>query len=250
MSMASKLSIHVRESVEDLARFTCERLTELLLRAIGERGTGSLVLSGGETPRRVYQLLGSASFNNRLDWKRIHLFFGDERMVPPDHADSNYGMARRELIEHVSIPEENVFRIPGELPPETAAKEYASQLLGLYKKEIPRFDCVLLGIGEDGHTASLFPGTNALNEHEKLAVEVFVPRLKSWRVTLTYPVLNNARQIVFIAEGEKKAPIVRKVVNSTTADAEMPATLIRPTSGELHWMLDRRAAAFIASPDH
>ena len=245
--MSTKLLIHIRQSPEDLAQFTCERLAEVLSNSIDERGSGSFVLSGGQTPRRVYQLLASAPFSRRVDWKKVRLFFGDERMVPPDHADSNYGMAYKELISHVPVSEENIFRISGELPPATAAEKYAGALERIFKDEHPRFDCVLLGIGEDGHTASLFPGTDGVNEREKLAVEVFVPRLKAWRVTLTVPVINNARTIVFLGEGQKKSAIVRKVINATSPSAEVPATLIHAHDGELHWILDQEAASQLAT---
>jgi 6-phosphogluconolactonase len=167
-------------------------------------------------------------------------------MVLPDHPDSNYGMARRELIERVPIPTENVHRIQGELSAEQAALEYANELRSMYKGRIPMFDCVLLGVGEDGHTASLFPGTDAVSEDEKGAVALFVPRLKAWRVTLTFPVINNAREIIFLAEGEKKASIVRKVIESATPSMDFPATMVRPHDGGLRWMLDSEASSFIS----
>ncbi len=244
--MAGKLSVHIRGNADDLARSACEQLTEVLTDAIDKRGTGSLVLSGGQTPRRVYQLLASPSFHERLDWKSVHLYFGDERMVPPDHPDSNFGMAKHELISHVPVPDTHVHRMRGELPPEDAANEYAAELESIYKKEAPRFDCVMLGIGEDGHTASLFPGTSALRERKQWVSAVFVPRLNAWRLTLTLPVVNNARQVMFLAEGEKKASIVRKVIHAGTPTEELPATLIHPERGELHWMLDTEAAALLS----
>jgi len=243
--MSAGLLIHIRKTHEDLARFAAGHIADSLSRAINVRSEGSLVLSGGETPRRVYQLLGSKPFIDLLDWNRIHCYFGDERMVPPDDADSNYGMARRELIEHVPIPPDNVHRIRGELPPEDAAREYSNELRLRYKQETPRFDCVLLGIGEDGHTASLFPGTSALDERKELSVALFVPRLRAWRVTLTFPVINNAREIIVLAEGTKKASVLKKVIGSVSTSKDFPMTMVRPHDGELHWILDSEAASFV-----
>jgi 6-phosphogluconolactonase len=243
--MPGRLHIHIEKSKEALAKFAAEQVTQILSRAITERRSGSLVLSGGETPRLVYQILGSASFDPRVEWNRVQFYFGDERMVPPDHPDSNYGMAHRELFTHLSIPSENIHRIRGEMTPENAALEYADDLHTMYNGAMPRFDCVMLGIGEDGHTASLFPGTNAINERKRSAVALFVPRLKASRVTLTFPVINNAREIIFLAEGEKKASIVQKVIESAAPSPDIPATMVRPPDGVLHWMLDSAAAAQI-----
>ncbi len=244
--MAGKLSIHIRTTPEDIAKLACERLIQSLSAAVDERGTASLVLSGGQTPRRVYELLASPSFIDRLDWTHIHLFFGDERMVPPDHPDSNFGMARRALMERISVPDQNVHRMKGELSPDAAAREYAVAMEDFFKYEFPRFDCVLLGIGEDGHTASLFPGASVLHERKKWTSEVFVARLNVWRVTLTLPIINNARQVVFLAEGDKKASIVRKTVYVGTPTEEIPASLIHPERGTLHWMLDADAASLLS----
>ncbi|HTP12708.1 MAG TPA: 6-phosphogluconolactonase [Bacteroidota bacterium] len=239
------MNIHIEKTGEGFAKSVAEKLTGILVRATEGGNEASLVLSGGNTPRAVYRLLGSAPLSGQLLWDRIHLYFGDERMVPPDHPDSNYGMAKQELIDRVPIPAGNVHRIQGELPPQDAAQRYDAE----FQKELghgtPRFDCVLLGIGEDGHTASLFPGTSALDEHKKSAVELFVPRLNTWRVTLTFPVLNNARNVVFLAEGEKKAPILRRLLESSSPTPDLPASMIHPHDGELFWVLDSAAASFI-----
>jgi 6-phosphogluconolactonase len=248
MTMSGKLQIHIQKSHEELALATAERMAESLAHAIKERGTGSLVLSGGETPRRAYEHLGSQPLSASLDWNLVHLYFGDERMVPPNHADSNYGMARRELIDRVPIPHKNVHRMKGELTPEKAAEEYDADLQQTYGEEIPRFDCILLGIGDDGHTASLFPGTDALNERKKRVTHLFVPRLNAWRVTLTFPVINNAREIIFLAEGRKKASIIRKVIEHSAPSPALPSSMIRPYDGELHWMLETEAASGIQPP--
>ncbi len=243
--MTSRLNIHIEQSRETFAKSVAGKLAAILTRATENGKDGSFVLSGGNTPREVYRLLGSAPVSERLPWNRIHLYFGDERMVPPDHPDSNYGMARQELIDRVPIPTGNVHRIHGELSPADAARQYASELQTLTGRGIPRFDCVLLGIGEDGHTASLFPGTSALDEHEKTVAALYVPRLNTWRVTLTFPVLNKARNIVFLADGEQKAPVLKKLLEAPAPTPDLPATMIRPHSGELFWMLDSAAASFM-----
>jgi 6-phosphogluconolactonase len=193
----------------------------------------------------VYQLLGSESYNRQVAWDRVQFFFGDERMVSPDHPDSNFGMARRELFEHLSIPANNIHRIHGELEPEKAAIKYSDELPSTFEMKIPRFDCVMLGIGEDGHTASLFPGTQGPSEKRKNVIALFVPRLTVWRVSLTFPVINNARQIMFLADGKKKASIVQKVIESAAPTPDLPATMVRPTDGVVHWILDAEAASQI-----
>jgi 6-phosphogluconolactonase len=243
--MPGSLNIHIEKTPEGAARFTAERVVQILSSTLEKHESVSLVLSGGETPRRVYQILGSDSFRHRVAWDRVQFFFGDERMVSPDHPDSNYGMARRELFEYLSIPTKNIYRIKGELTAEESALDYAEELHSIYQSTTARFDCVLLGIGEDGHTASLFPGTDALYEKRKSAVALFVPRLKAWRVTLTFPVINNAHNVIFLAEGGKKASIVQKVIESAAPTPDMPATMVRPLDGTLHWVLDAEAASQI-----
>jgi len=243
--MPSRLNIHIEKSREDLANVAAKEVIRILAQAIEERGGASLVLSGGETPRRVYQILGSNSQNGLIAWDRVQCYFGDERMVPPDHPESNFGMALRELFNHVPIPKENVHRIHGELVPDDAAIQYAEDIRTSSKEEVPRFDCVMLGIGEDGHTASLFPGTNALHEKKKTTVALFAPRIKSWRVTLTFPVINNAGEVMFLAEGEKKASIIQKVIETGSASPDIPATMVHPHNGVLHWMIDSDAASRI-----
>ncbi|HEY6953172.1 MAG TPA: 6-phosphogluconolactonase [Bacteroidota bacterium] len=243
--MPVRLTIHIGTSGEETARAAAGHVVQTLSRAVAQRGKASLVLAGGETPRRVYQLLALPPLSNMLAWDRCHFYFGDERMVPPDHPDSNFGMARGELFGHLRIPEENVHRIRGEQPPEQAAREYADDLLALFSGSLPRFDCVMLGVGEDGHTASLFPGTDVLKEKRKNVSALFVPRLNTWRVTLTFPVINNAREILFLAGGARKASIVRKVIESAAPSSEIPATMVRPHDGDLQWFLDAEAASHI-----
>lgn len=204
----------------------------------------TVALSGGSTPRALYQLLAETP----LAWEAIHLFWGDERCVPPDHADSNYRMTAESLLRRIAIPPENVHRIEGELPPEEAALRYEDELRKFFDG-VPRFDLILLGLGEDGHTASLFPDSPALHERTRWVVAVshttppppLVPR-----VTLTLPVINAARQVVFLVSGAGKAKRLAEVLHVPTPSPLLPASMVRPDSGELLWLLDQPAAALLS----
>jgi 6-phosphogluconolactonase len=223
---------------DSLARLAAGRFTDLASTAIAERGRFVVALSGGSTPRPVYTLLAEGLFVSRLDWKRVHVFWGDERCVPPDHPDSNYRMAYRALLEHVAIAPENVHRIPGELPPEEAAAVYRMELAEVLGED-GRFDLILLGMGTDGHTASLFPGTRAVGERERDVVAAWVERLSAWRVTLTLPMINAARHVMFLVSGAAKAPVLARI----HAGEALPAGFVRPQDGQLTWLVDRDAAA-------
>ena len=204
-----------------------------------------MALAGGNTPREIYSMLAESTYRDRVDWDRLHLFWGDERMVPPEHEDSNFRMVKETLLDHVRIPDGNVHRIRGEVAPEQAAHEYAELLHDHFESDSPRFDIILLGIGEDGHTASLFPGTDVVEECKLYTVAVFVPRLDTWRVTLTFPVLNAAREVLFLAAGKSKSDIVQRIISIKQPSKEFPASMINPENGTLHWMLDSEAMVLI-----
>jgi len=209
-------------------------------RAAGSsRGTFRAALSGGDTPRALYERLAAEPLRSRVPWARVEFFFGDERCVPPDHPDSNYRMAREALLARVPVAPERVHRVPTELPPEEAARRYAEEVRG------PRFDWVFLGLGADGHTASLFPGAAAVGERSAPAVAVWSEERKSHRVTLTRPVFDAAAKVVFVVAGAGKAEAVRRVLEEPPSEA-LPASLIRPESGELLWLLDAAAASRLA----
>jgi 6-phosphogluconolactonase len=205
----------------------------------------TVALSGGNTPRVLYELLAA---RNDIAWDKIQFFFGDERHVPPDHPDSNYRMAKESMFSHVPIPESNVHRIKTENPDAAAAAaEYAAELretFHLHDGEFPRFDLVLLGMGPDGHTASLFPGTDVLNEHDALVAAPWVAKMHGFRITMTLPVLNNAANVVFMAGGLEKASVLKMVLEEKS-DPPFPSQLVRPTDGRLLWMVDRAAARFL-----
>jgi 6-phosphogluconolactonase len=237
--------IETYESTGEMESAAEREVLGIARRAIRDRGACTLALSGGETPRGLYRRLAVLPAGEAPDWSRIHLCFGDERMVSPDDPESNYGMVRHELICHIPLPAGNVHRIRGERPPDVAAGEYAADLERALSSSGGRFDLVLLGLGNDGHTASLFPGTDVLGEREKTVCAVFVPELSSWRVTVTVPVINSAREVLFLVSGAKKNDIVRRVLGSPGPTAEIPATLVSPADSPPHWMLDRGAGASV-----
>jgi 6-phosphogluconolactonase len=215
--------------------------------AICERGGCLIALSGGRTPRGVYRRLGELLVSQSVDLSRVHLIFVDERMVPPDDSNSNYGMVQREFISRVPDRLLHVHRIKGEVGAEGAARDFEQELGTTLPLFAGRCDLILLGIGEDGHTASLFPGTEVLREVERTVRAVFVPRLQSWRVTLTLPVINRARAVLFLVTGAHKAAIVARILASAQPREDFPATLVRPDSGTLTWMLDAEAASQLPS---
>lgn len=227
---------------ESLVSLAARRFTTLASAAIADRGRFVVALSGGSTPIPVYALLAEKPYASRVDWARLHVFWGDERCVPLDHPDSSYRMTSQTLLNYVPVPSENVHRVRGELPPEEAAAVYRSELLEVLGED-GRFDLILLGMGTDGHTASLFPGTKAVEEREEAVVAAYVDKLAAWRVTLTLPVINAARHVVFLVSGSAKAPVLARV----HAGEALPAGLVRPQDGQLTWLVDRDAAADLPS---
>lgn len=235
------------EDAEALARTAAEELAGAARDAVAARGAFTVALAGGSTPRRLYALLAdpTAPYRARIPWDRTHVFFGDERPVPPDDPDSNYGMARRALLAHV--PAASVHRIRGEQP--GAAAAYEAELRAFFRLPAgaapPRLDVVLLGLGADGHTASLFPGTDAVGEAERWVVSPFVPQLGTRRTTLTLPVLNRARRVLFLVSGADKAPALARALGAGAPP--VPAARVRPEGGAV-WLVDAAAAGAIASP--
>ena len=245
MTHTGEPSVKVFDDAEEVARAAAARVVELAAAAVDERGAFSLALSGGSTPRRVYELLASEEFSGRVDWANVHVFFGDERAVPADHADSNFRMANESLLARVPLPERNVHRIEGLGDAAANASDYESELRGLFgdDAEWPRLDLVLLGMGDDGHTASLFPGTAALDERRAWVAANWVEKLGAWRVTLTAPAINAARHVLFLAGGAGKAERLREVLQGERDPSRLPSQLIRPHDGTLEWFVDRAAAS-------
>ena len=215
--------------------------------ASSSKGPFRMALSGGSSPKAVHALLCDEKkpFRARIPWERLHFFWGDERCVPPDHPDSNYRMALESLLSKVPVPPEHIFRIQAELPDADKAADLYEETLLREFDTLPRFDWIFLGMGPDGHTASLFPGTTAVEEQKKLVTSVWVPE-KGRRVTLTLPVLNAAKKAVFVVSGADKAEAARQVIEGGPQPA-FPASLVNPARGELLRLLDRDAAGRLSA---
>lgn len=242
-SPVTKPEIIICQNVDDLSRRAAEEFVALAKVAIAAHGRFAVALSGGSTPRALYSLLATSEFSTQLDWRRIHLFFGDERCVPPDHADSNYRMVTESLLGKISIPAANVHRMAGESAPALAAADYAAELahfFNLQEKTPPRFDLVYLGLGEDGHTASLFPESSALTECARWVASTYVAKLAAHRLTLTLPVINQAAEVSFLIAGQSKAAMVKTILAGSTND--YPAAQVCPSDGRLCWFMTQDAA--------
>ncbi len=224
-----------------LAHAAAERFVAAAAQATAG-GRFTVALSGGSTPRDLYADLASDEFRGRVDWTKCFFFWGDERAVPPDDPQSNYRMANETLLARVPVPRANIFRIPAEKSPAVAADAYEQVLKEFWGDALPRFDLVLLGLGSNGHTASLFPHAAVLDEKRRWCAPVWVDELKTDRITLTVPVLNAGRLVIFLVAGADKAATVREVLQGPYQPDQLPAQLIRPTEGKLLWMLDKAAA--------
>ena len=232
--------------LENVSQRAAEEFVRLAKEATATDAQFNVALSGGSTPKALYRLLTSEAFRQKIPWDKVHLFWGDERCVPPDHADSNYRMVRESLLEHVPIPEQNIHRVLGEeKDPAVAASKYELLLkgsFGLTSSTLPRFSLVLLGMGDDGHTASLFPHTPALSETTRLVVANYVKKLDAHRLTLTLPVINHAAHVIFLISGESKAAILKEVLEGPEDSQRLPSQSIRPLSGKLLYIVDKAAA--------
>ena len=246
--MDSSVEIRVLTTPQELFAAAAEAIAQLAMEAVAERGRFTLALSGGSTPKSLYTLLATNA-RTSLPWDRMFFFWGDERHVPPNHPDSNYRMVNEAMLSKVPVPVENVFRIKAEnRDAASAAQEYEQTLRKFFQQEsgIPNFDLILLGMGPDGHTASLFPGTAALQERSRLVVANWVEKLKTNRLTFTLPVLNAARCVIFLVSGIDKAAVLKTVLEDDVPGEQYPAKLVRPSAGKLIWMLDRAAASALS----
>jgi len=232
--------IRIMTDLPHLIDALTEEIVTLASEAIKKNGRFSFVFSGGSTPRPLYENLAKS---DAIDWQNVHIFFGDERFVTPDHADSNFRMASEALLNHVDIPESQIYRMKGELPPQEAESDYIEQLKTYFGDYTPIFDFVLLGMGDDAHTASLFPNTSAIHEHEKWVVAHEVPKLNTHRITLTPVILNQANYIAFMVDGENKAPALANVLQGMKDVDTYPSQIIKPTSGTLRWFVTTSSAS-------
>ena len=241
----SLIDLRVLPDGAELAHAAAEEFSRHASEAIRARGRFSVALSGGSTPRRLFTLLADPAqpFRDRIDWRAVHLFWGDERHVPPDHPESNFRMTRETLLDAVGIPPDNIHRMRGEEPDaERAAALYEDELRAFFSGE-PRFDCVLLGLGADAHTASLFPGTAAVRERERWVVALWIEKLAAFRITLTPAVFDRAAAVIFLVQGEEKAEALRAVLEGERDPDRFPAQAVLPHAGELLWLVDRGAAS-------
>ena len=229
------------EIFADPSAVTQEAARRIVAAAGAAKGIFSLVLSGGNTPKALYELLASPQFRTQIDWSKVEIYFGDERCVPPDNSESNYLMAQTALLSKVPIDASRIHRIRGEIDPAAAAMEYGQMLKSKFTGG--GADMLLLGMGDDGHTASLFPGTAALNETHHRCVANFVPKMNTWRVTLTYPFLNKSAAVMILAVGAGKAQRLVEVLQGPRDPHRLPIQGIEPAGGKLAWMLDAAAAA-------
>jgi 6-phosphogluconolactonase len=235
--------VNIFETEADVVQALADRFCDLAKECISARNGFFVSLSGGNTPRALYELLAQPEFSQRVDWSKVILFLGDERCVAPDHQDSNFGMIKKALIAKVNIPTGNVLATEGQdKDPEGSAKTYEESIRKAFAKYdgVPQFDLMLLGLGPDGHTASLFPNSPALAQKEKLFVANYVQQFQASRLTMTLPVINNSRNIFFLVAGSAKASIVGDIFRSQTK--KYPAQLVQPQSGKLEWYMDRAAA--------
>jgi len=238
-------AVRIFPDAASLAGRAAEQLIALAGTAVAEQGRCSIALSGGSTPKTLYELLATPLYAELVNWSQIHIFWGDERCVPPDHIDSCYRMAREALLDHVPLLPEHVHRIRGEIPPGQAAVQYEGILRQFFDDQMPRFDLILLGMGDDGHTASLFPGTQALYEESRWVIENHVEVKQMWRVTLTKTAINAAANVMFLVSGEGKAQRLREVLQGEQNPYHLPAQMIKPENGSLTWFVDQAAARLL-----
>ncbi len=254
--MRRKLTIkyYVEADPAALARRAACHFVEMVTEAAEASGRARIAVSGGSTPKAAFELLARPDQPclNRMPWEDLELFWVDERTVPPDHPESNYRMTKEALLDHVPLNPQQIHRMEGELPPEEAAARYESELRNTFRlegAELPRFDLISLGMGDDGHTASLFPHTAAIHEMNRLVTANQVPQKSTWRITLTWPVINHGGSVFFLIAGADKAERVHEVFMGPRDPERLPSQLIWPSSGILTLFLDKAAAALLPAPN-
>jgi 6-phosphogluconolactonase len=248
--VSSSVEIRTLTTPQELFSAAAEEVVSAATDAVAQRGRFTIALSGGSTPKGLFNLLATNALTV-LPWERMFFFWGDERHVPPTDPDSNYRMAQETMLSKVPVPPGNVFRMAAENPDaEAVAEDYEKTLWKFFELEpgqIPVFDLILLGMGPDGHTASLFPGTAGLQEKSRLVIANWVEKMKTSRLTFTLPVLNAARCVAFLVSGTDKAAVLRTVLEEDVPGEQYPAKLVRPTDGKLIWLVDRAAASELSS---
>ena len=235
--------IELSKDEAGLAEEAANLFITIAAEAVKKNGRFATALSGGKTPAGFYSLLAAEPFSSRVPWNAVHLFWADERCVPPYHIESNYRLASEALITKVPIPMSNIHRMEGEIDPNEAALKYAVELEEFFGGPWPKFDVVWLGLGEDGHTASLFPGSRALRVTDRSVTANYIKKLDEHRITLTAESINRASRVVFLVSGGRKAKALKRILNSNNEPCEYPATMISPAGGRALWLIDHSAAA-------
>ena len=230
---------------EELSQFAARQFSTLAQEAINRNGRFTVALTGGSSPRRLHQLLTSPPYREQIPWQKVHIFWGDERYVPLTDDRSNAKMAFDTLLHHVDVPENQVHIMTNDLPPEVFASQYEQIIKSYFQGAPPIFDLILLGMGEDGHTASLFPETEVLQEKEKLVSSLYLPSQSIHRITMTAPLINQASQVIMLVFGKKKAETLQQVLKGPYQPEHLPVQLIQPENGEQTWLIDEEAASHL-----
>jgi 6-phosphogluconolactonase len=247
--MSSFMELKVFPNIEELNDFAAERFIEIGNQAIEKSGQFIVALAGGSTPKALYQLLASENYKSKIEWSSVFFFFGDERNVLPNDAESNFRMTSENLFEPLELFPQNIFRWETEFEDAAAiANDYETKIVDffdLHENKFPKFDLILLGMGDDGHTASLFPFTDALNENARIAIENKVEKVETVRLTLTYPTINNAENVFFLVKGADKSETLKQVLEGDFEPLKFPSQNVQPTSGNLLWLVDSEAAKLL-----
>lgn len=237
------MNLHISSNKDSLSQELATWIMEDIQKVLKEKELYTFVLSGGSTPKELYKLLAAPPYRENIDWGKIHFFFGDERYVPFEDERNNGNMANDTLLKHIPVPQEQIHYMNTAVSPEQSAKDYEKMLHGYFNGHSYTFDLVLLGMGDDGHTLSLFPGTEVINEQRNWVKSYFVEKLDMDRITLTPPVVNRASSIIFLASGEKKSAILKKVIEGKFMPDVYPSQIIKPLDGNLTWFVDESAAS-------
>lgn len=245
MKLNHQNNISVFQSSAALAKAAADLIIKISKQAIESRGKFVLSLSGGTTPENLFTLLAKPPYRDQIPWNKTFVFWGDERFVPSDDKRNNAHKAKTLLLDHINIPAKNINPIPVDTEPNEAAKKYEAIITKFFGKETPRFDLMFLGLGEDGHTASLFPGSDVVFENTRLVREVYVAEQRMYRITMTPPLINKAHTIAFLAEGENKAEILKTILIGPQQPDKFPAQVINADNGNLYWLIDKKAAALL-----
>ena len=243
--MTHQGDLHLYGTPDEAVHAVASLVGELSAASIHEHGRFTIALAGGSTPRPVYQLLATPPYASAIDWKLWHVFWGDERCVPPDHPDSNYRMSAEALLNHVPVVTSQVHRVHGEDEPTEAAAAYEQTIEDAFAPSEPQLDLVLLGVGHDGHTASLFPGTEAIKEQTRLVADNWVPHLNAHRITTTFPLINAARHVAILATDAGKAAAVKRAMQPEPTDEAPPIALVHPKGNDVQWYLARSATSHL-----